>query len=533
MKRVNNIYNKINDIKKIEETYRKVRTNTKNKVKLERFENNYVSNITYIKKVLENKNYIPGKYNIFIIKKPKIRLIMSQNIIDKTINHIISKYFLIDIFDSTFIDQNIATRNNRGTHYGIKLLKKYLNKIKNNNFYILKFDISKYFFNIDHNIVKKLIRKKIKDNDVLKILDNIIDSTDEEYININIKKLKENEISRLGNKNTNEKIINNIKELPIYKKGKGLPIGNMSSQILAILYGFGEGIKEGIEKLILKYSSEESYDVISDIINGKEISGFSIKNGEISKISTIFGDIDPAKVSLPILSIIIGAIDGFNPCAMWVLIFLITMLFNMKNKKRMWALGITFLITSALVYLLFMFVWLGVATKLLSTASWLKILIGVIALIGSVLNIKGFIKSVVQKDSGCEVVDNTKRKKIMERIKKFTSEKSFLLSLLGVIALAISVNAIELACSAGLPVIFTNVLALNEISSLERCIYIFIYIFFFLLDDLIVFFIAMFTLNIKAISTKYTKYSHLIGGIIMFIIGILMIFKPEWLMFNF
>lgn len=160
MKRVNNIYNKINDIKKIEETYRKVRTNTKNKVKLERFENNYVSNITYIKKVLENKNYIPGKYNIFIIKKPKIRLIMSQNIIDKTINHIISKYFLIDIFDSTFIDQNIATRNNRGTHYGIKLLKKYLNKIKNNNFYILEFDISKYFFNIDHNIVKKLIRKK-------------------------------------------------------------------------------------------------------------------------------------------------------------------------------------------------------------------------------------------------------------------------------------------------------------------------------------------------------------------------------------
>ena len=148
-------------------------------------------------------------------------------------------------------------------------------------------------------------------------------------------------------------------------------------------------------------------------------------------------------------------------------------------------------------------------------------------------NLKGFIKSIVKKDAGCEVVDNSKRKKIISKIKKYTSEKSFILAMLGVMLLAISVNAIELACSAGLPVLFTNVLALNDVNFIEKCIYIFIYIFFFLIDDIIVFFVAMFTLNIKAISTKYTKYSHLIGGIIMLIIGILMIFKPEWLMFNF
>ncbi|MCM1370576.1 MAG: hypothetical protein NC181_01620 [Clostridium sp.] len=296
--------------------------------------------------------------------------------------------------------------------------------------------------------------------------------------------------------------------------------------------GYSDGVKESIEKLVNKYSLEESYDVINDILNGVDVSDFSIKNGEIGKVSTVFGDIDVSKVSLPILSIIIGTIDGFNPCAMWVLIFLITMLFNMKNKKRMWALGITFLVTSAVIYLAFMFIWLRVATKLLTTIDWLKIFIGLIALIGAFINIKGFIKSL-KEGSGCEVVDNTKRKKIIEKIKKFTSEKSFFLAMLGVIILAISVNAIELACSAGLPVLFTNVLALNDVSLFEKCIYIFIYILFFLIDDLIVFFIAMFTLNIKAISTRYTKYSHLIGGIIMLLIGILMIFKPEWLMFNF
>jgi thiol-disulfide isomerase/thioredoxin len=297
--------------------------------------------------------------------------------------------------------------------------------------------------------------------------------------------------------------------------------------------GYNDGVKDGIKNLIEKYTSEEQYDVIKDIIDGKDVSNFKIKNGEINKISTMFGEIDPAKVSLPILSVIMGAIDGFNPCAMWVLIFLITMLFNMENKKRMWALGITFLVTSALIYLVFMFVWLGVATKLLTTISWLKLLIGLVALIGAFINLKGFIKSIVKKDAGCEVVDNSKRKKIISKIKKYTSEKSFILAMLGVMLLAISVNAIELACSAGLPVLFTNVLALNDVNFIEKCIYIFIYIFFFLIDDIIVFFVAMFTLNIKALSTKYTKYSHLIGGIIMLIIGILMIFKPEWLMFNF
>ena len=297
--------------------------------------------------------------------------------------------------------------------------------------------------------------------------------------------------------------------------------------------GYNDDVKDGIKNLIEKYTSEEQYDVIKDIIDGKDVSNFKIKNGEINKISTVFGEIDPAKVSLPILSVIMGAIDGFNPCAMWVLIFLITMLFNMENKKRMWALGITFLVTSALIYLIFMFVWLGVATKLLTTISWLKLLIGLVALIGAFINLKGFIKSIVKKDAGCEVVDNSKRKKIISKIKKYTSEKSFILAMLGVMLLAISVNAIELACSAGLPVLFTNVLALNDVNFIEKCIYIFIYIFFFLIDDIIVFFVAMFTLNIKALSTKYTKYSHLIGGIIMLIIGILMIFKPEWLMFNF
>ena len=255
MKRVNNIYNSIVDIKAIQTMYnKKIKLNTKNKIKLERFENNYVSNMIYIKNTLENKSYIPGKYNIFLIKEPKLRLIMSQNVFDKIINHMVSKYFLVDIYSNTLINENIATRENKGTHYGINLLKKYLNEIKKDEFYILKFDISKYFYNLDHDILKNLVRRKIKDKDVLKIIDDIIDSTDSEYVNKEINRVKQKEINRVLNSNVENKnkIINNINKIPIYKKGKGLPIGNMSSQILAVLYlnELDHFIKE---KLNIKY----------------------------------------------------------------------------------------------------------------------------------------------------------------------------------------------------------------------------------------------------------------------------------------
>lgn len=239
MKRVNNIYDSILDIKVIQKIYSsRVRVNTKNKLKLEKFENNYVSNMIYIKKILEEKNYTPGRYNIFLIKEPKLRIIMSQNIIDKIINHVVSQYFLINIFESSLVEENVATRKNKGTKEGIVLLKKYLNEIKNEKFYVLKFDISKYFFNLDHEIIKELLEHKIKDKDVLRILYDIVDSTDSSYVNEEIDLLKKKEIQRINNSNSKDKerLIKEINELPNYEVGKGLPIGNMSSQFLAILY---------------------------------------------------------------------------------------------------------------------------------------------------------------------------------------------------------------------------------------------------------------------------------------------------------
>lgn len=301
------------------------------------------------------------------------------------------------------------------------------------------------------------------------------------------------------------------------------------------IIGFSSATKSDIKFLIDKYHDNDGCDVTRKIIQGKSIKSCLKQNEAIKKNSSIkelplIGKVDVKKVSLPLISVVIGLVDGFNPCAMWILLFLITMLINMKDRKRMWILGFTFIISSALVYLLFMLAYLKVASSLIQT--WFKYLIALVALIGGIINLKAYFKTR-KKDIGCTVTDAKKRRKIVDKIRKILTEKSFILSFIGIIALAFSVNLIELACSAGLPVLFTQILAMNNLSTVATAFYFFLYLLFFMIDDLIVFIIAMITFKVTGISNKYSKYSHLIGGIIMVIIGLLMAFKTEWLMFNF
>ena len=255
----------------------------------------------------------------------------------------------------------------------------------------------------------------------------------------------------------------------------------------------------------------------------------SNSNSESKLDIPLIGTVSLKDMSIPVIAILIGLVDGFNPCAMWILIFLITMLFDYPSRKKMWILGCTFLFTSAFIYFLFMISFLNVA-MFINSITILKLLIAFFALIFGGFNIYRYFKT---KDVGCDVVDKNKRRKIINRIKNILSSKSFAFAIGGIILLAISVNLIELLCSLGLPVMFTEILAYNNITGVKNILYIILYIIFFLIDDLVVFFVAMKTLKITAISNKYSKYSHLIGGLIMIAIGLLMIFKPEWLMFNF
>lgn len=251
------------------------------------------------------------------------------------------------------------------------------------------------------------------------------------------------------------------------------------------------------------------------------------ENEKIIKLPFL-GETDIYKLSLPILAVLMGLLDGFNPCALWTLLFLISLLLGINNRKRMWTLGVAFIIASASVYFIFMSAWLNLVL-FLGLIIWVRLAIALLALFGGVYSIREFFTTPT---NGCKVTGNEKRQKVFEKLKNIVKQNNLWLALGGIILLAFLVNLVELICSAGLPAVFTQVLVMNNLSTWGYYSYILLYIFFFMIDDLFVFFMAMITLKMTGITTKYAKYSHLIGGILMVTIGILLVFKPEWLMFG-
>jgi hypothetical protein len=137
----------------------------------------------------------------------------------------------------------------------------------------------------------------------------------------------------------------------------------------------------------------------------------------------------------------------------------------------------------------------------------------------------------VNRSGACKVTGAPQRQKIFQKLKLITTKQSIWFALGGIILLAFAVNLVELICSAGLPAIYTQVLTLQTLSTWQYYLYLLLYILVFLFDDILIFVTAMITLELTGLSTKYARYSHLFGGIIMIIIGLLLLFKPEWLSF--
>lgn len=336
------------------------------------------------------------------------------------------------------------------------------------------------------------------------------------------------------------------------KVGESLGVGVSGVPFLVIgdksFVGFSESsTPTEIENRIKECLSGDSVDSVSGILaeqekinTDKNQRNLEEKNrnieGEDGTVSTkekilkipFLGEINIYNFSIPALAVLIGLLDGFNPCAMWVLIFLISLLLGMKDKKRMWILGSAFIVASASVYFIFMAAWLNLIL-FLGFVVWVRLIIGAVSLIGGGYSLKEFFKN---KSNTCKVTSGEKEQRIFDKLKNIVKQNNFWLALGGIILLAFMVNLVELVCSAGLPAMFTQVLAMNNLSTVQYYLYILLYVFFFMLDDLVVFFIAMFTLRMTGLSSKYARYTNLIGGILMIIIGLLLIFKPEVLMFG-
>lgn len=246
MKRLGNLYQNIYDIENIASVYHSICKKVKDKRKKEYLKENKLIYISKIYATLKNKAYVVGPYNVFTIYEPKKRRIVSFNLYDKIINHLVSKYIILPAISPCLMECNIASRKGFGTKRGLEMQRKFnhICSIKYKKFHILKCDISKFFQNINHDILKVKLQKKIKDKDALDIIFKIIDNDTE-----------------------------------------GLSLGTMSSQLLAIFYlsDLDHYIKETLHiKYYVRYQDDfllyhQSKEYLKYCL--KQIKDFLLKEG--------------------------------------------------------------------------------------------------------------------------------------------------------------------------------------------------------------------------------------------------------------
>ncbi len=233
----------------------------------------------------------------------------------------------------------------------------------------------------------------------------------------------------------------------------------------------------------------------------------------------IIGEFIPGDYSLPALAVILGLVDGFNPCAMWVLVYLISLIATLRDRKRIWLIVGSFVLASGVLYFLFMTAWLN-AFLFIGYVKPLTTVIGLIALGGGILQIRGFIET--KGAIVCEVTDEESRKKTMTRVQKIVSSPITLGTIAGIVVLAFAVNSIEFVCSAAVPAIFTHVLSLASLTTLQYYGYILLYVLAFMLDDLIIFGSAAIAMT-SGLGERYAKYFRPVGAAILIILGVLLL----------
>lgn len=230
-------------------------------------------------------------------------------------------------------------------------------------------------------------------------------------------------------------------------------------------------------------------------------------------------------LSLPALTVVLAAVDGFNPCAMWVLVFLIGLLLGLEDERRMWLLGGAFLFATAAMYFAVMAAWLNLALTLAAVA-WVRLVVGALAVGGGLWFLWEFRAN---RDATCRVTDPEGRLRIMSRTRRVVNEGRLLPAIVGIMALAVAVNFVELICSAGIPVVYTQVLVMADLGPLAHYGLITLYLAVFMLDDVAIFVTAMVALRVGGLTGAYARWSHLVGGLVLIALGLVMVFRPDWL----
>jgi hypothetical protein len=239
----------------------------------------------------------------------------------------------------------------------------------------------------------------------------------------------------------------------------------------------------------------------------------------------IFGKLRVNDLGLPLFTLAVGLVDGFNPCAMWILVFLLSVLVNIKDRRKILLIAGTFVVVSGLAYFAFMAAWLNLF-MLIGIVRPVQIALGLLALFIGLVNVKDFF--AFKKGLSLSIPESQKPG-LYRRVREIVNAKYLSVALGGAIVLAVIVNMIELLCTAGLPALYTQVLTLQEFPPWKNYAYLALYITAYMFDDALLVGIVVATLSHRKLQEREGRWLKLISGLVILALGIVMLFKPQWL----
>jgi glutaredoxin len=238
-----------------------------------------------------------------------------------------------------------------------------------------------------------------------------------------------------------------------------------------------------------------------------------------------FGRLHIKDFGLPLFTVIIGLLDGFNPCAMWVLLFLLSLLVNLQDRFKMALIAGTFVLVSGLVYLAFMAAWLNVFL-VIGFSRAIQVALGCVACFMGAVNVKDFV--AFRRGVSLSIPDSTKPR-FYTMVRRILQADHLPGALVGTVVLAVFVNVIELLCTAGFPMLYTQILTAQQLSAWEYYGYLGLYNLAYIFDDGLMVAIAVVTLSRRKLQERAGRWLKLAGGSLMIGLGIVLLFRPQWL----
>ncbi|HOM67855.1 MAG: hypothetical protein BWX85_00878 [Chloroflexi bacterium ADurb.Bin120] len=235
------------------------------------------------------------------------------------------------------------------------------------------------------------------------------------------------------------------------------------------------------------------------------------------------GKVNLADKSLLLSTLLIALVDGFNPCSIWVLSLLLAITLNSRSRKKVLIIGLVFIFVTGFVYALFISGLFTVFT-FVGYTGWIQFIVAVFALFFAVVNIKDYFW---YKEGFSFTISDEKKPGIYKGIRKVMRAEGNIWALIGAtVVLSAGVSIVEFSCTAGFPVIWTNLLVVHEATGLAFLGFLLVYMLVYQMDELAIFLTAVFTLRKSKMEEKYGRILKLLGGILMLALAIVMLIDP-------